>query len=100
MTGGFPIEVDHINRIRTDNRWSNLRAVTSEMNQRNKPKNKNNTSGTVGVYWHKGRSKWVARIGKNSIYLGIFSNLQDAIEARKQAEIDHGYHPTHGKDAV
>lgn len=49
---------------------------------------KSNTSGVKGVYWDKARSKWIAVIGinKKRIYLGAFSNKQDAIKARKDAE--------------
>ena len=37
MTGKWPKnEVDHINRIRGDNRWCNLRDVTKSANQRNR----------------------------------------------------------------
>ena len=48
----------------------------------------NNTSGVTGVYWHKRHESWVARIGvKNkSIYLGDFSNFDDAVKARHNAE--------------
>lgn len=37
-TGSFPpdgMEIDHVNRIRSDNRWSNLRLVTSKENKAN-----------------------------------------------------------------
>lgn len=51
-------------------------------------KRKNNTSGYKGVSWDAQRKKWVAQIrlqGKNH-KIGRFLNLEDAIEARKQAE--------------
>lgn len=49
---------------------------------------KNNTSGATGVYFDKSKNKWIARITfKGKIYhLGSFSNKQDAINARKNAE--------------
>lgn len=49
---------------------------------------KNNTSGIKGVSWHKQKSKWEAYIGfKGKQYnLGLYSNLEDAAEARKTAE--------------
>ena len=34
--GRWPTEIDHINRVKDDNRISNLREVTSQENQRNK----------------------------------------------------------------
>lgn len=45
-------------------------------------------SGHVGVAWHKGHQKWIAYItvsGKQK-YLGVFSDLEDAIAAREKAE--------------
>ena len=51
---------------------------------------KNNTSGVTGVHWHKVKKKWEATIteGKKK-YLGIFTNKEDAIKARKEAEIKY-----------
>ena len=48
----------------------------------------NNTSGHTGVYWNGRRKKWSAEIrieGKKK-YLGSFENLEDAINARQEAE--------------
>ena len=37
VTGDDPLgQIDHINRIRTDNRWSNLRVVTQQQNNLNR----------------------------------------------------------------
>lgn len=55
---------------------------------------RNNTSGHKGVFWNKSKGKWIAQIffqGKR-IYLGIFSDIQDAIQARKEAE-DYYFKP-------
>ena len=51
----------------------------------------NNTSGYSGVNWVKQLNKWRARItvNHNEIHLGIFDNMQDAIRARKEAEIKY-----------
>lgn len=49
---------------------------------------KNNSSGVKGIYWDEKANKWVAQIkfqGKK-IYLGIFSDKNKAIAARKEAE--------------
>jgi hypothetical protein len=48
----------------------------------------NNTSGVKGVVWDKSRNKWQAKIEfqKKRYFLGRFSNKEDAIKVRKQAE--------------
>lgn len=81
-------QIDHINRIRTDNRIANLREVTNKQNQQNKSKSSNNTSGYLGVHWYKRYSKWVAQITHNQkkVHLGSFTTLEAAISARKAAE--------------
>ena len=58
------------------------------MNQR---KPRNNTSGTTGVYWKKSIARWVSliAINQNQIYLGVFKDKNDAIKARKKAEIKY-----------
>ena len=81
-------QIDHINRIRTDNRIANLRDVSRKQNLQNRSKSSNNTSGHTGVSWNKQRSKWQAQITHNykTINLGFFSILEDAVAARKAAE--------------
>ena len=81
-------QIDHINRIGTDNRISNLREATNKQNSQNRSKSSNNTSGHPGVGWYKPTSKWVAQIKHNQklIHLGYFTNIEDAVAARKAAE--------------
>ena len=98
--GSFPPDqIDHINGIKHDNRIINLRAVTCLENCRNKPLNSNNTSGHLGITYDKKHNKWLARIGgtRKRIHLGCFENKEDAIEARRIAEINYNYHPNHGR---
>ena len=97
--GTDPIQIDHENGIRSDDRWLNLREVTGQDNQKNMKKAVNNTSGHTGVCWDAAKNKWSARIKANgkSINLGRFNDINDAIAARQQAEIDYGFHPNHGK---
>jgi len=49
---------------------------------------RDNTSGVQGVNWHKRSKKWVAHIGfkKKGYNLGYYTNIEDAIKARKDAE--------------
>lgn len=94
MTGSWPKEqIDHINGIRNDNRWCNLREASQQQNQFNCAKNKNNTSGYKGVFWHKQRNKWFAQTSLNNklIHLGLFNNKDDAARAYNDfAEQNHG----------
>jgi len=100
MLGIFPPkQVDHINHLRTDNRWENLRHVTHRDNARNRPLGRTNKSGYFGVYWKKDKKKWAAQIRDNNsklIYLGIFTDLAKAVTVRKIAENKYGYHLNHG----
>ena len=91
--------IDHINGDGKDNRIQNLRLVTQSENNKNLSRYKSNTSGVIGV--SKKRGRWVAQIKKNykQIFLGSFDNLGDAIAARKEAEIKHGFHKNHGREA-
>lgn len=99
MTGEFPNgEVDHINHVRNDNSFANLRVVNMEDNQKNKTIQKNNKSGATGISFDKANSKWRARIfvNKRNVHLGFFSNIEDAIAARHYANIKYNYHVNHG----
>lgn len=85
------IKVDHIYHNKCDNRKSQLRLVNDNQNQYNMTKPKDNTSGYKGVYWHKNKEKWEALIqcdGKLK-YLGLYDDINDAIEAREKAEIKY-----------
>ncbi len=101
MTGEFPEnEVDHIDGNGCRNVWANLRAVTGLENRKNKRKPANNSSGVVGVCWCRRSRKWHSQImcaGHNK-HLGYFHSKEDAIVARKAAEVLYGYHENHGTD--
>lgn len=94
-------EIDHIDHNRTNNRPENLRKVPGIDNRRNKTKDHRNTSGTTGVGWHSYHKKWQAKISVDGVrvYLGLFHSLDDAIAARKAAEIKYGFHKNHGKSS-
>ena len=83
--------IDHVNHNTLDNRKKNLKICTMFENAINY---KGNKSGCVGVYWEKKLNKWRATIGVNydTISLGCYTNFEDAVKARKQAEIKYfGY---------
>ena len=93
--------IDHINGARADNRLVNLRVVTNRENARNKMRHSNNASGVNGVSWDPRESKWYAyiTIGKRMFGLGRFSNFNEAVEVRKDAEKELGFHANHGRSA-
>jgi len=99
--GAYPEnQIDHINGIPTDNRIVNLRDVTNQENCKNVGISKNNTSGGIGISWHKASKKWSAYIKHNykKIHLGLFLEFDDAVKARKEAENEYGFHENHGRD--
>lgn len=89
MDGYLPEnDVDHINQIRDDDRWKNLRHVSRSCNIKNFGNRKDNTSGVKGVVIINGPNKWKAQItvnGKN-INLGHYYDFDDAVCARLAAE--------------
>lgn len=86
MTGEWPAvnSVDHINRVRDDNRWGNLRHAPTITDQRaNTKRRSDNSSGFRGVSWDRTLSRWRARIivrGKIK-HLGVFVDKMKAAEA-------------------
>lgn len=90
--------IDHDDGDGRNNRISNLREADNQKNAMNSKK-RNPRSGHTGVRWHKQGKMWNARIAVNGkeIGLGLFSNIDDAVNARKEAEEKYGFHPNHGK---
>lgn len=85
MTGAWPTDrIDHEDRHRSNNRWSNLRPATHKQNQENKTSIA--ASGVCGVGWFKGKWQAVIKHEKVKHYLGRFDTLLDAVAARKAAE--------------
>lgn len=92
MSGEWPkLDIDHINRDRTDNRIENLRDVSRKQNLQNASKRSDNTSGHPGVSWHKASGKWQAKIEHNykGIHLGLFTDIEEANAARKAGELKY-----------
>lgn len=100
MTGRWPNVIDHINGVRDDNRWRNLRSVTNRENTMNCARSKGNTSGITGVFQCKKSGSWVSYIKVNgrNISLGSFRTIEEAAVARGDANRKYGFHPHHGTD--
>lgn len=95
--GEWPDCIDHINGDRSDNRLANLRSVSKAENARNMGLSRHSTTGVIGISLRGAR--WIARIrsGGRLIQIGTFDSLTEASEARRQAQIEHGFHPNHGQ---
>lgn len=93
MNGNLPKggkQIDHINQVKDDNRWSNLREATAAEQQINSPTQSNNTHGR-GVSWRESNKKWRADIyvdGK-AVCLGHYLTKVEAQEAYKVGAAKH-----------
>lgn len=81
---------DHINRNKLDNRKVNLRNVSISQNSFNRGLSPRNTSGYTGVSKTES-GKWFSYIRKDNklIRLGVYENIEDAISARREAEMKY-----------
>lgn len=96
ISGEWPDqEIDHINHVKIDNRFENLRQVTGSENCRNRGTTQNRVTG---VDWMKKSSVWRASLRINGVptYLGSFTDWFEAVCVRKSANNRYGYHPNHG----
>jgi hypothetical protein len=93
-TGSLPKnEIDHINGIRSDNRFENLRDATRSENAKNTKIHKTSTTGIKGVTWDKPSKKWRSMIccDNKLHYLGLFERVEDAMKCYEKAAIEmHG----------
>ena len=82
-------DVDHINRVKGDNRISNLRDVDRSVNNHNRRlAGKNSKSGVLGVWWAENMGKWVTQIRVNGKkkHIGSFDSQREAHEAYLEAK--------------
>jgi HNH endonuclease/AP2 domain len=94
--GEWPVsQVDHINRIKTDNRFTNLRLATASQNAQNQRRDqRQGTSRLLGVSWNSTAGRWASRITVQGRvkFLGSFDTEEDAHAAYLAAKaIMHPY---------
>ena len=93
------LEIDHKNRIRNDNRFSNLRECTRSQNNCNSRTRSTNRLGIKGVHFEKHTGKFRAEIALNhkSKHLGRFLTAEEAHAAYCAAADEiHGTFSNHG----
>lgn len=96
--GYMPLQVDHIDNDKSNNRIENLRESSHSQNRCNSRMQQNNTSGHKNVSWDKTRNKWhvaIALKGK-TVFIKRFDELNDAIHAANEARLKyHGVFARH-----
>ena len=98
--GTVPALIDHINGNRSDNRISNLRETDQQGNMLNTSLRSDNKSGVPGVRQRQDTGRWTAKIkvAGRLLSLGCFDSFEQAVAARKSAELRYGFHRNHGRD--
>lgn len=97
MTGEWPTqEIDHINGVRSDNRFGNLREVSTAVNGRNRELRKDNKTKLPGISWCSSEHKWRVQISTtNGRIRRRFDDLNDAIAMRDRLYLQNGYTVRH-----
>jgi hypothetical protein len=83
------LQIDHINRIRNDNRPENLRLATSQQNKWNRgalPSSCSNYRGIRRRFWGRSYS-WTVTFRRS--HIGSYKTLQEAIEAWESLASKH-----------
>lgn len=101
-----PPEIDHINGVRNDNRWTNLREVDRTQNMMNRGLCRRNKTGYKGVSFDKRTGKFKAEICCRGVKhtLGRFDTAEEARDAylAKSAELQGEFarDPKHYRNAA
>lgn len=86
IKGAIPTnEIDHINGVKDDNRFSNLREATRGQNTRNSKTRKDSSVGLKGVSPDRGKFRGRITLNGVRIYLGTFATKEEAFEAVRAA---------------
>nr|DAL65567.1 MAG TPA_asm: homing endonuclease [Caudoviricetes sp.] len=73
--------VDHINRVRTDNRWCNLRVVPDKVNRHNRGQTKGRTLPTGVRVTSSGKYQARVRVDGKLLSLGSYDSVDTALAA-------------------
>lgn len=106
VTGEWPPEhIDHVNGVRSDNRWGNLRSASNSQNMQNQriAPSSNKSSGLLGATWDKKAGRWksLIMIRRKNIHLGYFDTPEEAHAAYLKAKAElHPFQTITTKDAA
>lgn len=92
VVGTFPPEeLDHKDRVRTNNAWTNLVLANRSQNCMNKPPRKKSSSKYKGVSWDRKSKSWRVQLNINGkrTCLGWFNNEDEAAQVYNLAVVDH-----------
>ena len=86
---GNPLEGDHIDHDRRNNRRSNLRIIPKPAQADNRISRPGSSSKYRGVSWHKTKRKWGAhvRVDRKLLHLGYFASEEEAGEVAREARL-------------
>jgi hypothetical protein len=91
-------QIDHDDRNPLNNRLLNLEKVTQSINMKNQSMPKNNSSGIIGVSFHKFSGMWIGKItNQKKVEVSYHKTRNLAVDWRRQKECEYGFHPQHGK---
>lgn len=71
-------QIDHINGVRDDNRWENIREATNQENQSNRRARKDSSTGVKGVFPRGKRFRAAITVEWREIHLGYFDTIEEA----------------------
>lgn len=80
MTGSWPSQqIDHVNGSPDDNRWSNLREASNQLNCQNRRRpSRTSVTGFLGVHYQYGKYKAAIKVDGVKHYLGVFATPEEA----------------------
>lgn len=91
MTEVWPTgEIDHINGVKSDNRFCNLREATPSQQRANCPVRRNSRSQTKNVYFRPKDGKWIVRMRVNGKwnFFGSYANKEEAAHVAHLKEVE------------